>query len=74
MTTTDAWKKYKRKGLSEMRPYSMGELLPSCVSISEADRLNGSPKEGDMIARNPNNPSDQWLVAKRYFEDNLEPA
>jgi len=34
----------------------------------------GSPKEGDMIARNPKNHADQWLVAKKYFEDNLEPA
>jgi hypothetical protein len=29
---------------------------------------------GDMIARNPKNHSDQWLVAKQYFEDNFEPA
>lgn len=68
------WKFYKRKGLSEMRPYLNGEILPSSVSISEADRLNGSPKEGDMIARNPKNHNDQWLVAKKYFDDNLEPA
>jgi hypothetical protein len=67
------WKKYKRKGLSEMRPYVEGEEL-SRVSISAADRDNGSPKIGDMIARNPVNHDDQWLVAKKYFEDNLEPA
>ena len=57
-----------------MRPYVKGEALSPDVSISEADRLNGSPKEGDMIARNPKNHEDQWLVAKEYFEDNLEPA
>jgi hypothetical protein len=68
------WKQYKRKGLSEMRPYTTGEVLTPEVSISEADRLNGSPKQGDMIARNPKNHADQWLVAKKYFEDNLEPA
>jgi len=68
------WKQYKRKGLSEMRPYINGEVLTAEVSISEADRLNGSPKEGDMIARNPKNHADQWLVARKYFEDNLEPA
>ena len=67
------WKKYKRKGLSEMRPYVVGEDV-SGISISEADRLAGSPKEGDMIARNSKNHADQWLVAKKYFEDNLEPA
>lgn len=42
------------------------------VSISEQDLLNGSPKEGDMVARNPKNHLDQWLVAKKYFEDNFE--
>lgn len=68
------WKQYKRKGLSEMRPYINGEVLTAEVSISEADRLNDSPKEGDMIARNPKNHADQWLVARKYFEDNLEPA
>ncbi len=67
------WKQYKRKGLSEMRPYVEGEDLTR-VSISAADRDNGLPKIGDMIARNPVNHDDQWLVAKKYFEDNLEPA
>jgi len=67
------WQQYKRKGLSEMRPYVEGEDLTR-VSISAADRDNGSPKIGDMIARNPVNHDDQWLVAKKYFEDNLEPA
>lgn len=65
------WKQYKRKGLSEMRPYVSGEDV-SGVSISEPDKAAGSPKEGDMIARNPKNHADQWLVAKEYFEDNLE--
>lgn len=64
---------HKRKGLSEMRPYVPGELL-SGVSISEADLLAGSPKEGDWIARNPKNHEDKWLVAKAYYDDNLEPV
>jgi len=68
------WAQYKRKGLSEMRPYVVGEELSSSVSISEADLKNGSPKLGDMIARNPLNHNDQWLVAEKYFQDNLEPA
>ena len=69
----ESWKHYKRKGFSEMRPYITGEAIPM-LSVSTPDRLNGSPKEGDMIARNPLNHDDQWLVAKKYFEDNLEPA
>lgn len=66
------FKQYRRKGLSEMRPYVEGEELNELVSISEADLKNGSPKLGDMIARNPKNHADQWLVAKAYFEENLE--
>ena len=66
------FKQYRRKGLSEMRPYVEGEDLNEIISISDADIKNGSPKLGDMIARNPKNHSDQWLVAKQYFEENLE--
>ena len=55
-----------------MRAYVEGEELNELVSISEADLKNGSPKLGDMIARNPKNHDDQWLVAKAYFEENLE--
>lgn len=66
------FKQYRRKSISEMRPFIEGEVLDSKVSISEADKTNGSPKVGDMIARNPKNHLDQWLVAKAYFEDNLE--
>ena len=67
------WNQYKRKGVSEMRPYIVGESMTG-ISISEPDKKNGSPLQGDMIARNPKNHKDQWLVAKKYFEDNLEPA
>ena len=66
------FKQYRRKSISEMRPYVEGEILDEKVSISQADKDNGSPKVGDMIARNPKNHEDQWLVAKQYFEDNLE--
>ena len=47
---------------------------PNKVSISDADLANGSPKIGDMIARNPENHDDQWLVAKDYFEANFAEA
>lgn len=66
------FKKYRRKSVSEMRAYVEGETLDSKVSISEADLKAGSPKEGDLIARNPKNHEDQWIVAKAYAEDNLE--
>ena len=57
---------YLRKQLTELRPYVDGEDM-SGISISEADATAGSPKVGDMIARNPKNYDDQWLVAAAYF-------
>jgi hypothetical protein len=67
------WKTYRRKGLSEMREWTT-DLDMTRVSVSAEDKAAGSPKEGDMVARNPSNHADQWLVAKAYFEENLEPA
>lgn len=66
------FQKYRRTNIAEMRPYLEGEALEESVSISVADVANGSPKVGDMIARNPNNHNDQWLVAEQYFLDNFE--
>ena len=70
MTTEQNWKQYKRKGLSEMRPYVKGEDLSS-ISVAVVD--NPETDMG-MIARNPKNHADQWYVAKKYFDDNLEEA
>ena len=43
------------------------------VSISDVDKKNNkSPKIGDMIAINPKDKTDQWLIEKRFFEDNHE--
>jgi len=44
------------------------------VSVSEHDKKNGSPKFGDMIAYNKDNPDDKWLVAQAFFEENYEPV
>lgn len=61
---------YKRKELSEMRPYIKGEDLTG-VSVSAPD----TPEtDMGMIARNPTNHADRWYVARKYFEDNLEPV
>jgi hypothetical protein len=40
------------------------------VSVSEADAANGSPKQGDMIAQNPKDFRDMWLVAEKFFLEN----
>lgn len=68
------FKQYRRKQIAELRPYQDGEVLSERVSVSQSDKEAGSPKIGDMIARNPKNHEDQWLVAKQYFEDNFESA
>jgi len=67
------FKQYRRKQIAELREWQSGEDMAR-VSISAADLEAGSPKVGDMIARNPINHNDQWLVAAKYFDDNFEPV
>lgn len=82
------FKQFKRKEVAELRPVTQQDIdqfnekqhitvkemkVDTHVSISGVDVAQGSPKIGDMIARNPKNNADQWLVAQRYFEDNFEP-
>lgn len=63
------WKQYRKKALQDMRPYVPGEDLKG-VSVSKED----TPEPGGMIARNAENPADQWYVAKAFFAKNYEPA
>jgi len=81
------FKQYRRTQIAEMRTVTgedvekyqkTGALYSSSlettkVSISDADLDGGSPKIGDMVARNPKNHIDQWLVAEKYFKENFEP-
>lgn len=69
------FKKYKRIQISELRKVTKEEIeegLDFSISVSNTDCKDGSPKIGDMIARNPKDHSDQWLVAEQYFKDNFE--
>lgn len=80
------FKKYKRSQIAEIREVDTADLYrfanygkieyswSGVISISQADLDNGSPKIGDMIARNPKNHLDQWLIAEQYFKDNFENA
>ena len=61
------YKQFRRKQVAEMRPYRDGDDLNG-VSISNVDRNAGSPKPGDMIARNPKNHTDKWLVAAKVAQ------
>lgn len=67
------FKRYRRKQIAEIREYEPGEVWNPRISVSAADKDAGSPKLGDMIARNPKNPDDQWLIAADYFAENFEP-
>lgn len=69
----DKFGQYRRKQIAELRSWQIGDDM-SRVSVSAPDREAGSPKAGDMIARNPKNHDDQWLVAAAYFADNFELA
>ena len=65
------FKQYKRSQIAEMASWVPGMDIAD-VSISKSDLEAGSPKDGDMIARNPKNYNDKWLVAAQYFADNFE--
>jgi hypothetical protein len=66
------FKQFRRSQIAELRPYVPGEDMKG-IAISMPDVGAGSPKTGDMIARNPKNHNDKWLVAEKYFNDNFEP-
>lgn len=65
------FKQYKRSQIAEMARWVPGMDITD-VSISKPDLEAGSPKDGDMIARNPKNHNDKWLVSAKYFADNFE--
>jgi len=67
------FEQYRRKQIAELRPHEPGEDMID-ISVSPEDTKAGSPKTGDMIARNPKNHNDKWLVAAEYFADNFEPV
>jgi len=69
-TVVDGFTRYRRVQLAWLRPYMPGESMDG-ISVSREDMNTGSPKEGDMIARNPANHKDQWLVAAKYFKENF---
>ena len=69
--TRDDIQHYELDGINELIQIKDDKSVIT-VSISEADKENGSPKIGDMIARNPKNHNDQWLVSKEYFNENFE--
>lgn len=66
-------KNYRKKGTQPMAPWGPMTDMTG-VSVSEADKAIGSPKTGDMIAHNPDKPTDRWLVEEAYFRKHFEPV
>jgi hypothetical protein len=76
------FKQYRRTNIAEMQEWKpigapthsdeVVYLQNLGVSISKADLDAGSPKIGDLIARNPENHNDMWLVAKEYAQANFK--
>ena len=74
------FKTFRRKGFIELREVTQEEIKAGSdyliekvgVSVSQEDIAAGSPREGDMVAVNPENGKDLWLVSKDYFEKNYE--
>jgi len=66
-------KNYRKKQLQPMEPWTPQTDMDG-VSVSDADKADGSPKQGDMIAVNPTNHEDRWLVASDFFAANYEEA
>ena len=64
---------YRKKISTWAEPWTK-DIDMTNVSVSKADKEQGSPKEGDMIATNPANEFDRWLIAEQYFKDNYEPV
>lgn len=70
--TDGEWMQYWPKlEVAWMRPYVEGEDVTD-ISVDGVDKLAGSPRKGDMIARDINDHSIQWLVAEKYFKDHYE--
>lgn len=68
----DGFTLYRRASIAELRPWHADYDMRH-VSVSDVDRQAGSPKAGDMIARNPSDHNDQWLVSAAYFAANFAP-
>lgn len=69
----EEYTKYRRTQIAEMTPWNP-EWDMDLVALSPEDKKAGSPKAGDMIARNPANHNDRWLVNAAYFAANFEPV
>lgn len=62
---------YRKSKSTEMTRWVTGFDMEG-VSIADTAIAKDSPKDGDMIARDPNNHDDRWLVDAAYFKANYD--
>ncbi|UCE99926.1 MAG: hypothetical protein JSV82_02345, partial [Planctomycetota bacterium] len=61
------FKNYTKTVPQPLRPYEPGEDLEAQgISVWEGDTI----EPGGMIAQNPKDPTDQWYVSKKFFDEN----
>jgi hypothetical protein len=65
------WKKYRKHAVTEIMIWS-ADVSMDAISVSPEDRASGHPRTGDMVARNPSNHSDMWLMTEAFFKANYE--
>ena len=63
------YRDYVKHAAQPMRPYVPGEDLTG-VSVQPDTVV----REGDMIAINPEDPTDKWVVKQEFFLENYEAA
>jgi hypothetical protein len=61
------WKIYQRKGSVLATPWVRGMDMTG-ISVNKYDK----PRKGGMIARDPDNPKEQWYINKPYFDSHYE--
>jgi hypothetical protein len=59
------WKQYTKTGSVEATPWTPD------YDMSKV-RSKETPVKGDMIARNPKDRDDQWLIKADFFEQNYQ--
>jgi hypothetical protein len=62
---------YRKTALQELTPWRP-DIPMDLVSVSVADAAKGSPKVGDMLACNPDDVFDWWLIEEQFFKANYE--
>ena len=68
-----SYKKFNNTTVFEITKWDE-DFIMSGVLIGPADVENGSPKKGDVIARDPKDHSQKWLINKSDFKSNFKIA